>query len=320
MQQRWRGRAGIRIAQAVAAVLALLWAAPAFAQAPGGLPWDVPQRRPGSGGGSGGGQGPVLMYYGVEAVSDYVFRGDDMYVRTFTKDGKEHAPAHVSPAVRPQITLFGPSVTFNVLGTFAYNDRPDDLANEKGAFYGLQREDEIDYTLAYRWRNELGRFTAGIVHYSFLDQGRVGPARTAPPSVPQANPTEMFLGWDMPFWAKANPNFYHYAGQNNGDWYSALSFDGAMTRSLAWYLNFGFVRVGPKDVTGQLRWELGRMDFSLNAAYRPEPKTLSYRGGSGYDKDGKYIVDGTESSKLGTYPGTIFWLGIKFGGRIRGKG
>jgi hypothetical protein len=291
----------------------------ACAQAPGGLPWDTPTRRSPAGA-TGAAQRPVLMYYGVEVVSDYVFRGDDMYVREFTKDGKEHASVNLSPAVRPQITLFSPTITFNVLGTFAYNDRPDKPDNDKGAFYGLEREDEIDYTLAYRWRTELGRFTAGIIRYSFLDQGRVGPTRSTPHTTPQPNPTEMFLGWDMPFWPKANPNFYHYAGQNYGDAYSAFSFDGAASSRLAWFLNFGFVRVGPKDVTGQLRWELGAVDLSFNAAYRPDPKTLSYRGASGYDKEGKYIIDPSKSDKLGTYPSTLYWLGISVGGRVRGRG
>lgn len=299
-----------------AAVAAATVLAPglALAQAPGGLPWDSPFRR--------GAQaaGPVLMYYGVEVVSDYVFRGDDMYVREFTKDGKKHEAVNFSPAVRPQLTLFSPTITFNVLGTFAYSDRPDDLKNDKGPFYGLEREDEIDYTLAYRWRTELGRFTAGIIRYSFMDQGRVGPTRSTPPSTLQLNPTEMFLGWDMPFWAKVNPNFYHYAGQDYGEWYSAFSFDGALGSRLAWYLNLGFVRVGPKDVTGQLQWTLGPVELSLNAAYRPEPKALSYQGASGYDKEGQYIIDPTKSDQRGTYPSTIYWLGVSLGGRVRGKG
>jgi hypothetical protein len=43
-------------------------------------------------------------------------------------------------------------------------------------------------------------------------------------------------------------------------------------------------------------------------------------GAAGYDKDGKYIIDPTQSDKRGTYPGTIYWLGVSIGGRVRGKG
>jgi hypothetical protein len=265
-------------------------------------------------------QEPVLAYYGISAASDRVFRGDDYYVRAFNKSGQAHSEFNNEPVVMPQLNLYGEPVELDIKGFFAAQDREDDLKNSHGAFYGLQREDEIDYSLIYHWHNRLGRFSGGIIYYSLLDEGSLGPGAITRPAQPRTGATEFMAIWRFPFWESVHPTFAQFSQPVAGQDYSAFSLSGELRR-MTWDVNAGIVRVGPKDLTGSLSYFFTReISVSANASWRPEPKTLAFQdttaGLSGYDEKGKYVPDLSKPTVTKSYPSTIYWLTLSWGERV----
>jgi hypothetical protein len=251
-----------------------------------------------------------IMTYGVDIVSDYVFRGTDLYVRQF-KDN-EHSAFHVAPAAQPSATFFGPSgISLNLWGSFATGDRADD---NKTGFLGLGRDDELDYTLAFDWSNRLGGFTAAIIYYTYFHQEYQtetvvvdAPSNTKATKAVPVQPDALFK-WTMPFAKSINPYFSHYASPTHGASYDVLGISGG--ESVVWAASVGNMRQGIKDVTGKVGYVMGDFSVALNAAYRPNPELVGP-----YDKDGKYFVKGEEK----TYPSTIAWLSLSYSGSVAAK-
>jgi hypothetical protein len=245
-----------------------------------------------------------LLDYGVDLVSDYVARGEDIYVRRFDKGRQEHTAVNVAPALQPSVTLHGQSgMSLNVWGSFALTDREDD--NRRG-FLGLGRSDELDFTLAFDWSNRLGAFVAGFIYYAYADScyGAATPCNRSTPA-PAAVSPEAFLKWNPPFATAVGGQFAYYTTTVPGGWYATLGVQGG--ERLIWAADVGAVGAGIKDVTGKIGWSFGDVSLSASAAYRPNPEVVGP-----YAKDGSYLVKG-ETKK---YPATIYWLTVSYAGNI----
>jgi len=267
-------------------------------------------------------EAPTLATYGVDLVSDYVFRGNDVYWSVWSLSKAKHDAVNVSPAAQPSVTFFGPNgLSLNLWGSFAVANREDDT---KKAFLGLGQNDELDYTLAYDWSNRLGAFTAGFIYYSYFGTAPAWSVNAAPVT------TEAMFKWGMPFLKAVNPTLAHYATAYPGMAYTALSFGGGET--VVWGLNIGNGLMTPnglmagnttapvkhisgiQDVTAKLGVVLGDFTVAANAAIRPTPELVM----GGYDSKGKYL-DPTDPKgvALADYPSTIMWLTLSYGGSAK---
>lgn len=243
-----------------------------------------------------------LMDYGVDVVSDYVFRGSDVYRDVHIARETGETPFNVAPAVQPSVTFYGPGgLSFNFWGSFALTDREAESEPNPATgdtFAGLSTLDEIDTTIAYAWDNRLGDFSAGIVNYALINP--------APQGEQGATVQEMFFSWGLPFAAAAAPIWSYYQDSDTGAYYTSLAVSGG--EALSWSGNLGVVSEGVQDVTVGLGYGFGAFSVSANAAYRPSPQL------HGYTSDGEYTSqdDGTTAD----YPPAIFWLAIGYGGTV----
>ena len=250
-----------------------------------------------------------LMTYGVDIVSDYVSRGQDLYLRTLTRDAKEHTSTHVEPAVQPSVTFFAPNgLSLNLWGSFATGNRADDTVKD---FTGLGRDDEIDYTLAFDWSNKLGAFTAALIYYTYTHPCYGCATVTEKLSGIAVQPDAM-VKWVMPFAKAISPYVQHYANPLPGASYSVLGMSGG--EAVPWALSVGAVHEGVKDVTGKVGYVLGSFTVAANVAYRPNPALVGP-----YNRDGKYIPDTTKPDVVKDYPPAIFWLTFSYGGEVSAK-
>ncbi len=248
-----------------------------------------------------------LMTYSVDLVSDYVARGEDLYVRRFAKSGEAHTAVNIAPAVQPSVTFHGPSgLSLNLWGSFALADRADDA---KKRFVGLGRDDELDYTLAFDWSNRLGEFTAALIYYSYFDacygSERDCTSAYLAASPPAPVPPDAMIKWAMPFAKSVNPHFSFFANPTPGAWYAVLGISGG--ERVSWAASLGEAGGGIKDLTAKISLAFGDVSVSANGAYRPNPELAGP-----YGKDGTYTVQG----KTQHYPPAIFWLSVAWGGRI----
>lgn len=239
-------------------------------------------------------EGDPLLDYEVALVSNYVFRGVDVFVSTYDKEGEAHGAFNVAPAVQPSLTFYGPGgFSFGLWGSWALTDR--DPEPEKG-FDGLKVWDEVDYTLAWDWENKLGAFSAGLINYANV------PAN--------GSLTEVYFSWGLPVLDALGPTVAHYSViDNNPDLaaatYTSLSVGGGET--ISWSASVGVSRK-LQDVTAGVGYALGDVSLSFNAAYRPNPDLVGP-----YDKDGNYtLANGTAEE----YPSTIAWLTVSYGGSV----
>jgi hypothetical protein len=248
-----------------------------------------------------GAQDSVPMDYGVSIVSDYVFRGIDLYSGVYTKNEEEEAVFNVAPAVQPSVTFYSDSgFSFAFWGSWALTERDED---EDTGFGGLKTLDELDSTFAYDWSNGLGSFTAGIVNYALIhpsSQGEDG-----------ANIQEMFFSWGLPVMESLGPSLSYYVDSANANTYTAVAVGGG--DALYWGANVGYGSVGGsqgvQDITASIGYDIGGgMSVDVYGVYRPTPQLV------GYDSDGKYISakDGSEAD----YPPAIFWLSFNYGGEV----
>lgn len=244
--------------------------------------------------------GDPLLDYGVDLVTDYVSRGQDFFTNAYDRRNKAHGAFHLAPAVQPYFTLHGPAgLSFGVWSSWALQDRKRDPAT---GVPGLQKEDEIDYNLAWDWSNKLGAFSAGIYAYTF------GPDESAS--------NELFLRWSPPVLEALSPTFTRYVvpdaggGVGGGSTYDLLEIGGG--ERVTWKVGIGETHK-LQDVTGSLGLPLGPVSVSLSATYRPNPELASGPNQvSPYDENGHYVVNGVTHS----YPATIFWLTLSYSGSV----
>jgi len=245
-----------------------------------------------------------IMAYGVDVVTDYVARGQDLYIRTLVRDGQEHGALHMEPAVQPSLTFFGPNgVSLNLWGSFAASNRADD---KKKGFVGLGRDDELDYTLAYDWSNKLGGFTTALIYYTYM-HACYGASDSCAYQEPSAVAPDAMIKWALPFAKAMGPYLQHYANSVPGASYTVLGIGGGET--IPWGLSVGSVVEGVKDITGKVGFAMGPITVAANMAYRPNPMLV------GYDKDGKYLPDPSKNT-IKDYPPAIFWLTFSWGGEV----
>jgi hypothetical protein len=249
-----------------------------------------------------------LMTYSVDLVSDYVARGEDLYVRRFAKYREAHAAVNFAPAAQPSVTFFGPTgLSLNLLGSFALSDRADDA---KKQFVGLGRDDELDYTLAFDWSNRLGGFTAGLIYYTYFDacyaSERDCTTQYLAANPPRAVQPDAMIKWAMPFAKSMNSHLAYFANPTPGGWYAVLGISGG--ERVIWAASLGEAGGGVRDLTAKISLAFGDVSVSANGAYRPHPELVGP-----YQKDGTYT---TAKGRSGHYPPAIFWLSVAWGGRI----
>jgi len=238
--------------------------------------------------------GDPLLDYGADLVTDYVSRGQDFFVTDFARHDKAHSAFNFSPALQPWFTLYGPSgLSFGVWSSWALKDRKPDAAT---SFAGLQKADEIDYTLAWDWHNKLGAFSAGAAAYTF------GPSDSAS--------NEVFIKWSPPVLPALSPTLTHYvvpdAVPGGGATYTTVAIGGG--ERVNWKVSVG-ESSHLQNVTGSIGMPLGAFSVALNASYRPNPQLLL----SGYDADGHYLFNGQTKD----YPPTVFWLTLSYSGSVK---
>lgn len=264
---------------------------------------------------------PPLAEYGVDLVSDYVDRGEDVYRRRFDKARERHGAVNVAPALQPSLTLFGPGgVSLKLWGSFALRERDDD--NPRG-FLGLGRDDKLEYTLAFDWSNRLGGFTAALIQATYLDacHGAEVPCTAATPEADPV-PAELLIRWAAPFAEAIHPALSYYASPAPGAWYAALELSGG--ERLFWAASLGAVAKGLNDLTAKLGYTFGDFRMSLDGAYRPNAELVGYPT---RDESGKRIVDGegkplrrgeylTAKDDVARYAPMIFWLTLSYTGTI----
>lgn len=243
----------------------------------------------------------TLMDYSVAIVSDYVFRGADVFESAWTKREEDESMVNLAPALQPSVSFYSASgLWFNFWGSFALTERDSD---EKTEFDGLKTLDELDTTIGYDWSNRLGSFTAGIVNYAYLYPGAQGEAG--------GTIQEMFFKWGLPVLESLAPTLSHYVDSSTANSYTAVSVGGG--EALSWGVNMGygskFGAQGVQDVTATIAYDLGGgLAVNGNAAYRPSPKLHGYSG------DGKYAS--AKDGKEADYPPAIVWVGVSWGGAV----
>lgn len=243
----------------------------------------------------------TLMDYSVAIVSDYVFRGVDVFSSAYAKKEEDESAFNLAPAVQPSVSFNSASgFWFNFWGSFAVTDREEDEA--KG-FEGLAALDEVDTTIGYDWSNRLGSFSFGLINYALIHPSVQGE--------PGANIQEMFFKWGLPVMEDLGPTLSHYVDSFTANTYTAISAGGG--EALSWGVNLGYGSKGGdqgiQDLTATIAYDLGGgLAVNGNAAYRPTPRL------HGYTSDGKYISakDGSEAD----YPPAIVWLGVSWGGEV----
>jgi hypothetical protein len=242
----------------------------------------------------------VLMNYSLAVVTDYVFRGVDVFSSVYTLREEEQSAFNVAPAFQPSVTFFSETgIWFNFWGSFALADREED---EDTGFAGLSTVDEIDTTIGYDWSNKLGSFSVGIINYAYAHAGVQG--------TPGANIQEMFFKWGLPVMEALSPLLSHYVDSSTAATYTALTVSGG--EGLTWAANAGYASKasqGLQDVTVTIAYDLGGgLGVNGNVAYRPTPQLV------GYDSEGKYASakDGSEAD----YPPALIWIGLSWGGEV----
>jgi hypothetical protein len=267
---------------------------------------------------------PPLLHYQMDLVSDYVTRGEDIYVRRFNKSEEKHSAVNVAPALQPSLAFFGPSgMSLNLWGSFAMSDRADD---NKKRILGLGRDDELDYTLAFDWSNRLGAFTAGLIYYSYFDAcyRAAAPCNAKTPD-PESVEPELLIRWVAPFAAAIHPTLTYIGSPTPGGWYATLGLSGG--EQFFWAASLGEVAQGPKDVTVKLGYALGDLKISLDGAYRPNATLVGYptrdqAGDRILYRNGKPISKGqyiTAKNKVEDYPPAIFWITFSYSGSVAAK-
>ena len=274
--------------------------------------------------------GDPLLDYGADLVSDYVSRGVDLFVSKYDKDKKEHGVFNSAPAIQPYLTLHGPSgFSFGLWTSWALVDRKDEYTTDpttgssSRTFTGLRALDEIDYTLAWDFKNKLGGFSAGLIAYQ------------NPNSSAQFAYDEMYVRWAMPFLASISPTITHYvvvavppgpardaqapsppaaAGDTvsvatpptitPGSQYTSLAFSGG--EAINWKLSIGHSDY-LQDITAGIGKAFGSFSVTLNGTYRPTAQAV------GYNPDGSYLnYNGDKQS----YPKSIYWLTFSYTGSV----
>lgn len=238
--------------------------------------------------------GDPLLDYGVDLVSNYVWRGVDLFGSTGNgglnaQNEEDDSAFTVAPAVQPSLTLYAPGgFSFGLWGSWATTDRDSD---EDTGFEGLDEYDELDYIFSYDWSNKLGSFTVGIANYAIVpDRGAV---------------SDVFIVWGMPFLETLSPTLTHNSDTDSAAAYTTLGISGGET--ISWGASVGFASKGIQDVTASIGYEVvSGLSVSLNASQRPTPELVG-----AYDEDGKYInFDGDETD----YPPVIAWLTVSWAG------
>jgi hypothetical protein len=229
--------------------------------------------------------GDPLVDYGADLVSDYVFRGTDVFQSEWQKKQKTPSAFNTAPALQPYVTLHGPAgLSFGLWGSLALADRKADEATN---FAGLSELDEIDYTLSWGWSNKAGAFSAGLVSY------------TNPPHGGTFASEEMFVTYAPPILASASPVISHYVVPTGygtvpgGASYTSLGFSGGST--VTWKISFGRTDHF-NDVTAGVGYPIGPIAISLNVADRPNQ---------------------TQADKDAGYKAAIFWLDINYSGSVK---
>ena len=248
--------------------------------------------------------GDPLLDYGADLVTDYVSRGVDLFVSTYSKDAtpKEHGVFNTAPAIQPYLTVHGPSgFSIGLWSSWALVDRADD---PQTGFQGLRKLDEIDYTLGWDFKNKLGGFGAGYIAYQ------------NPNSSAQFDYNEVYVKWAMPFMASVSPTLTHYVVASvpasstivPGSYYTQLGFSGG--EAINWKLNIGHSDY-LQDITGGIGKSFGSFSVTFNATYRPTPQIVGP-----YDVNGHYTIieNGVPVEK--TYPKVIAWLTFSWAGSV----
>ena len=234
-----------------------------------------------------------LLSYGVDVVSDYVSRGEDLFVSTFDKAGKPHESVNIAPAVQPSVTLHGPAgFSLGLWGSWALLNREAQPAKN---FAGLKTLDEVDYTLSWGWDNRLGGFSAGWALYTYVPE--------------RAASNELFFSVAPKVLDSVTGTFTHWvvpdAGAPGAATYTQFAMSGS--ESVIWGVSFG-MSTALQDVTAKVGMPLGAMRLTFNAAYRPNPELVGP-----YTPEGTY-VDAT--GKVSDYPSVIVWLTLSYGGAV----
>lgn len=249
----------------------------------------------------------TILDYNVDLVTDYVFRGIDVFRDVYISREAEETPFNVAPALQPSVSFYSPSgLWFNFWGSFALTDREDEdspNSDTGDTFAGLQTLDELDTTIGYDWSNRLGSFSVGIVNFGLINpevQGEDG-----------SNIQEMFFSWGLPFMESLAPALSYNLDSDTANSYSTLSVGGG--ESLSWTVNLGYGSAGGaqgvQDVTGSIGFGFGGgLSVSANAAFRPTPQLV------GYNSDGEYISQ--EDGSVADYPPAIAWIALSWGGEL----
>ena len=239
---------------------------------------------------------PVLDY-SLTYATNYVNRGESMYVSSNARRKSQEQAFTMSPAVQPGLVFYGPNhISFAVGGVFATQDRSP---NADTNFEGLAKYDEIDYRLHFDWENQIGKFYTGLEWASFVGQNVPGVL-------------EMVFSWRFEFWKGANPSFVHYEDVHSPYRYNTFSLNGG--EDVPWSMLLGLAQEGISEITLGLGANLpGGVNVSVFAASRPKPTMHRAWDGQPYNKDGTYT---DPKGNVAPYPNVIYWATITWGGSI----
>lgn len=230
------------------------------------------------------------MSYGVDVVTNYVFRGVDLFTAVPDKDGKKHAAFQFTPAAQPSVTFNGPGgMSLGLWGSFALTNRSETDAN-------LQSLDEIDYTLSWGWDNSLGAFSAGLVTYTTVAYNS------------QSAINELFFSISPKFLESLGGTLTHYVGTDatgGGYTYTQIGIGGG--EDLTWGLSAGESHK-LQDVTAKVGYGFGDFSVAANVSYRPNPELVG-SAAVPYNSEGKYTTTGGETAD---YPPAVFWLTFSY--------
>ncbi len=107
-------------------------------------------------------------------VSNYVWRGENIFGARADQTGKLPTATTGYAAFQPNVTFYQPGGWyFDIWASYAMGHRNDVDANEDGTIdldgeaNGLQRSDEVNYTIGHEQETRIGTVGFGVLHYIY---------------------------------------------------------------------------------------------------------------------------------------------------------
>ena len=266
-------------------------------------------------------------------VSNYVFRGEDLFTSKAAQDEKVPGAHTGAPAFQPSITFNMPTegFYFNLWTSYAMTNRADkdvdgngykgndcEFNSDAGEFdsapdgeeceqNGLARYDEVDYTFGYESEGRIGTVGFGIVAYTYPSSQTDGSSETElffdySPS------NDMLSGLYIHLVTSINQDIDEYQYYQFGYAYDfEISNDIAVNFDIAAGYQTQFEASGWRDVTASLGVSTLGFSVSYNITQRITNEFFDYD-----DDEADFKVEDPGTGELKELPRNLWWVYVGY--------